>query len=76
MAVGVRRLGVISMYPRIHPALDQPSLLAYIVRTFLWPGRRMTYDDKPFVLRDEGPDENWVPRPEETKEDLGAMAPA
>ncbi|NUP12783.1 MAG: fatty acid desaturase [Polyangiaceae bacterium] len=62
--------------PHIHPALDQKSLLAYIVTTFVWPGKRMTYDGKPLVLPHEGPDENWVPKPEETKDDLGAMAPA
>ncbi|MBK6516342.1 MAG: fatty acid desaturase [Polyangiaceae bacterium] len=62
--------------PHIHPALDQKSLLAYIVRTYLWPGKRLTYLGQPVVLPEEGPDENWVPKPEETKEDLGAMAPA
>lgn len=62
--------------PHIHPALDQRSLLAYIVRTYVWPGKRLTYEGKPVVLPEEGPDENWIPRPEETKEDLGAMAPA
>jgi len=62
--------------PHIHPNLDQPSLLAYITRTFLWPGRRRTYDGKPVVLLAEGPDQDWIPKPDETKEDLGAMAPA
>jgi fatty acid desaturase len=62
--------------PHIHPALDQKSLVAYIWRTYIWPGKRVTYDGKPVVLPPEGPDENWVPKPEETKEDLGAMAPA
>ena len=33
--------------PFIHPNLDQPSLLAYLWRTFVWPGKRMTYDGKP-----------------------------
>jgi len=62
--------------PFIHPNLDQPSLLAFIFRTFIWPGRRETYLGEPVVLPDEGPDEDWVPKPEDTKEDLGAMAPA
>lgn len=62
--------------PHIHPALDQASLLAYIFRTFIWPGKRINYDGTPFVLPPEGPDENWVPRPDETREDLGAIAPA
>ncbi len=62
--------------PHIHPNLDQPSLLAYIFRTYIWPAKRLTYEGKPVVLPEEGPDESWIPRPEETKEDLGAMAPA
>ncbi len=60
--------------PFIHPALDQPSLLAYIWRTFIWPAKREMYDGSPFVLPEEGPDEDWIPRPEDTPEDLGAVA--
>jgi fatty acid desaturase len=60
--------------PHIHPALDQPSLLAYIWRTFIWPARRTMFDGRPYVLPDEGPDEDWIPRPEETPDDLGAAA--
>jgi fatty acid desaturase len=62
--------------PHIDPALEQKSLIAYIFRAYIWPGKRVTFDGKPVVLPPEGPDENWVPKPEETKEDLGAMAPA
>ncbi len=62
--------------PHIHPALEQKSLLAFIFRTFIWPGKRMTYDGKPVVLPPAAPDESWIPKPEETKDDLGAMAPA
>jgi fatty acid desaturase len=62
--------------PFIHPSLDQPSLLAYVFRTFVWPGQRVTYDGRPLVLPEEGPDEEWIPAPEETPEDvsLGAVA--
>jgi fatty acid desaturase len=62
--------------PHIHPNLDQKSLIAYLWRTFAWPGQRQTYDGKPVVLPDEGPDEEWIPGPKETPEDvsLGAMA--
>ena len=62
--------------PFIHPNLDQPNLLAYLWRTFGWPGKRMTYDGKPLVLPPEGPDEEWIPGPKETPEDvsLGAIA--
>lgn len=62
--------------PHIHPALEQKSLIAYIFRTYFWPGQRVTYEGQPLVLPPEMPDDNWVPKPEETKEDLGAMAPA
>jgi fatty acid desaturase len=60
--------------PFIHPALDQKSLLAYIGRTFIYPARRLTYDDKPVVLPEEGPDHDWIPKPSETPDDLGAVA--
>jgi fatty acid desaturase len=64
------------IHPHIHPALEQPSLLAYLWRTFGWPGQRVTYDGKPLVLPDEGPDEEWIPAPKETPTDvsLGAIA--
>jgi fatty acid desaturase len=62
--------------PFIHPNLDQPSLLAYLFRTFGWPGKRLRYDGAPVVLPEEGPDEEWVPGPKETPADvsLGAIA--
>jgi fatty acid desaturase len=62
--------------PFIHPNLDQPSLLAYLWRTFGWPGKRTTYLGEPLVLPEEGPDEEWVPSPKETPADVsfGAMA--
>jgi fatty acid desaturase len=61
--------------PHIHPNLDQPSLLAYLWRTFGWPGQRVTYDGKPLVLPEEGPDEEWIPGPKDTPGDvsLGAV---
>lgn len=62
--------------PFIHPTLDEPSLLAYVWRTFVWPGRRLTFDGKPVVLPEEGPDEDWIPHPNETPTDvsLGAVS--
>lgn len=60
--------------PHIHPNLDQPSLLLYIWRTFFWPGQRLAYDGTPLVLPEDGPDEEWIPMPAETPEDLGAVA--
>lgn len=61
--------------PNIHPNLDQPSLLAYIFRTFIWPGKRVTYEGKPLILPDAGTDEEWVPAPGEAADvSLGAIA--
>ena len=62
--------------PHIHPNLDQPSLLAYIWRSFIWPARRLTYLGEPVVLPEEGPDEDWIPAPRETPKDvsLGAVS--
>jgi len=60
--------------PNIHPALDQASLAGFIWRTYIWPGKRLTYDGKPVVLPAAGPDESWLPKPDETREDLGAIA--
>ncbi len=59
--------------PHIHPALEQASLLGYLWRTFFWPGRRVQYDGSPFVLAPAVPDEEWIPRPDESTEDLGAI---
>lgn len=61
--------------PHIHPNLDQPSILAYLWRTFVWPGERLTFDGRPVVLPEEGPDEDWIPHPDETPKDvsLGAI---
>ncbi|WP_437747825.1 fatty acid desaturase [Sorangium sp. So ce1504] len=63
--------------PFIHPGLDQPSLLAYLFRSFVWPGKRLRYDGAPVVLPPEEPDEEWIPGPKETPSDvsLGAIAP-
>jgi fatty acid desaturase len=45
--------------PHIHPALDQPSILVCIWRTFVWPGRRLRYDGAPLVLPPPMEDESW-----------------
>jgi fatty acid desaturase len=46
--------------PTLHPALEEPSLPAYMFRTFIYPGRRMRYDGTPLVVVDPGPDRDWV----------------
>lgn len=58
----------------IDPRLEERSMFLFLVRTFIFPAKRRTFDGKPVVLPPEGRDENWIPRPEETPEDLGAIA--
>ncbi|MEZ4440688.1 MAG: fatty acid desaturase [Polyangiaceae bacterium] len=62
--------------PHIDPRLDEPSLLAYVWRAFIWPAKRLRYDGTPLVLPEEGPDEDWIPAPKETPQDvsLGAIS--
>ncbi|MEM9190246.1 MAG: fatty acid desaturase [Myxococcota bacterium] len=57
--------------PHIHPNLEQKSLLLYIFRTFIL-NQRLAHDGTPYQLPEEGPDEEWIPKPEETLGDLGA----
>jgi fatty acid desaturase len=60
--------------PHIHPALDQRSLVVYLVRTFLLPRGRRRYDGAPVALPALEPDEPWVPTPAETPGAIGAAA--
>ena len=41
--------------PHIHPNLDQPSMLGYGFRAYIWPGTRVDYLGNPVVLPEEGP---------------------
>ncbi|MDX2013008.1 MAG: fatty acid desaturase [Myxococcaceae bacterium] len=45
--------------PTLHPALDEPSLGAYVFRTYVWPGRRLTFDGRP-VQPVDLPERDWV----------------
>ncbi|MFN7702415.1 MAG: fatty acid desaturase family protein [Deltaproteobacteria bacterium] len=47
--------------PHIDPRLDQKSLLLYVFKQFVFPGRRMRYDGTPVVLGPPRADEPWVP---------------
>jgi fatty acid desaturase len=60
--------------PFIHPNLDQKSLLSYLWKTYFWPGKRLNFDGTPVVLPEVGADEEWIPAPSETRDDLGAIA--
>lgn len=62
--------------PHIHPDLDQGSLVAYCFRAYVYPGKRVMYDGSPYVMPEEGPDEEWIPGKGDTPEgvSLGAEA--
>jgi hypothetical protein len=62
-----------TLAPELDPRLVERSFPAYLLRTFVWPGRRARFDGGPVVLPLLTGDTNWVPRPEETPDDLGAM---
>ncbi len=47
-------------HPTISPELEQPSLLVYMFKAFIYPGKRVTYDGKPVVIQGEGADNDWV----------------
>jgi fatty acid desaturase len=45
--------------PTIDPALEQRSLLAYLWRAYVWPGKRVDYRGQPVRLPPPVPDEPW-----------------
>jgi fatty acid desaturase len=47
--------------PYINPVLDEPSLLAYLWRTCVWPGKRLDLNGNPVVLGPLEPDDDWLP---------------
>ena len=62
--------------PFIHPNLEQKSLIAYLWRTYFWPGKRLTYLGEPLVLPPLESDVEWIPGPKEAPSDVsfGAVA--
>ena len=46
--------------PGVHPALEQSSLLSYLFRTFVYPGRRETFDGRPLTFPEVDTDLDWV----------------
>ena len=46
--------------PGLHPALEQPSLLGYAWRTYVYPGRREMYDGSAMVFPEIDTDLDWV----------------
>ena len=57
--------------PTLHPALDQPSVIAYCFRSFIYPGKRVRFDGMPVVLPPLEPDRDWV-KPEDVGVPEGA----
>ncbi|MGD0677069.1 MAG: fatty acid desaturase [Polyangiaceae bacterium] len=45
----------------IAPELEQPSLFVYMVKTFVFPGRRQRYDGRRILAVRAEPDEEWIP---------------
>ncbi|HEY1417153.1 MAG TPA: fatty acid desaturase [Myxococcaceae bacterium] len=46
--------------PGLHPALEQPSLLRYAWRAFVYPARRESFDGTPLRFRQIDTDLDWV----------------
>lgn len=46
--------------PYVDPRLDQPSLIAYCWKAYIWPGRRMRFDGTPMVLGPPRTDDGWI----------------
>lgn len=46
--------------PHIHPNLSQRSMIQYLVKAYIYPGKRLQYDGSPYVLDELVPDEDWV----------------
>ena len=46
-------------HPTIHPALEQPSLPVYLFKAFIYPGKRVTFDGQPYLVKREE-DLDWV----------------
>merc|ERR1711957_933048 len=59
--------------PHIHPNLEQPSILVYIFKTFVFPGIRIDYLGNPVVLPDaaKDKDEPWFYNSNETYSSAG-----
>jgi beta-carotene hydroxylase len=46
--------------PYIHPSLDLESLPLYLIKTHIYPAKRVDYLGNPLVLKPEVKDEDWV----------------
>jgi fatty acid desaturase len=55
------------MVPNMDPRLNEPSLVLYWVRAFLWPGIRKRYDGTEAPLPERVADESWVVEASESR---------
>jgi fatty acid desaturase len=53
------------VHGKVHPALEQPSMIAYLWGAYFSPGKRVNYDGTPRVLEAPGADEAWFDLPED-----------
>jgi fatty acid desaturase len=47
--------------PHLHPALNLKGLLPYLIKAYVYPGKRVNYDGTPLVLGPPREDEDWMP---------------
>ena len=62
--------------PTLHPNLDQPSIFIYLVKAYVYPGRRVMYDGTPYPTFESVPDVSWVPLSGEPMPDVSLGAEA
>ena len=62
--------------PNLHPNLNQKSLLKYLWKAHIYPGKRLTYLGKPVVLPPKTPDADWISelKIDDHQLDLGAVS--
>jgi len=60
--------------PYLHPNLDEPSLFLYIMKAFVYPGRRIMYDGAPYPPLEPVSDVSWVPESGQPMPDISLGA--
>jgi hypothetical protein len=46
--------------PHLHPNLDQKSLIIYLWKSLIFPGRRLDYLGNPLAVPSKMEDQDWV----------------
>jgi beta-carotene hydroxylase len=62
--------------PYVHPSLDRHSLIGYLIKAHIYPGKRLDYLGNPVVLPPKTEDKDWVSAVniKESKDDMAAVA--